>query len=83
VGCRGKAAKSELLRVVRAPDGRVAVDPSGRAPGRGAYIHRAPGCVERAGRPGVLARALRAALDPTAASSLIGELRELVGADGP
>ncbi|HXF57889.1 MAG TPA: YlxR family protein [Actinomycetota bacterium] len=83
VGCRGRAAKAELLRVVRTPDGRVAVDPSGRLPGRGAYVHRREACVERAGRRGALARALRTSLPPEQAGSLMEELRALMGADRP
>ena len=40
VACRAKGGKRELIRVVRRPDGRVHSDPSGKAPGRGAYLHR-------------------------------------------
>ncbi len=45
-----KAPKAELLRVVRLAGGEVAVDPTGSAPGRGAYVHRDVGCVEAAVR---------------------------------
>lgn len=83
VGCRGKATKAELLRVVRTPDGRVEVDPSGRLPGRGAYVHPTEGCVERARRRGTLARALRTSLQPEQAGSLMEGLRALMGADRP
>jgi predicted RNA-binding protein YlxR (DUF448 family) len=62
VGCRGRSAKGALIRVVRRSDGTVAVDPEGRAPGRGAYVHADPVCVEAAVRHGALARALRAGL---------------------
>ena len=46
VACRQEAGKGALIRLVRGPDGSAATDPSGRAPGRGAYLHRkgaAPG----------------------------------------
>ena len=36
--CRDKKPKRDLLRVVRTPEGRLCVDPSGRAAGRGAYL---------------------------------------------
>ena len=58
VGCRARAPRSELLRIVAGPDG-PAIDGRGDAPGRGAYVHRDPVCLEAAGRPGVLGRALR------------------------
>ena len=38
VACRTERQKRDLLRIVRAPDGSVAIDSSGRAAGRGAYI---------------------------------------------
>ena len=65
VGCRQRAAKQDLLRVV-AQDGVLAPDPDGRSPGRGAYLHRSTACLEAALRRRVFARALRvqAALDP-------------------
>ena len=60
VGCRGQAPKGDLLRFVER--GGVPVpDPSGSAPGRGAYVHRDPDCVELALRRGALLRALRTA----------------------
>ncbi len=64
VACRGVGAKPELLRVVRTPAGEVRVDPSGKAPGRGAYVHRDPGCARRALARGgrALARTLRRGL---------------------
>ncbi len=60
VGCRQRTRKSALLRVVRTTDGGVLVDPAGSAPGRGAYVHRDPRCVEAAFARDALTRALRA-----------------------
>jgi predicted RNA-binding protein YlxR (DUF448 family) len=58
VGCRERAAKSELVGVARTPAG-VRVDPNGASPGRGAYVHRNPACVAAALRKGAFASALR------------------------
>lgn len=44
MSCRGRFPKGELLRVVRSPHGRVEVDPTGKQPGRGAYLCRQEGC---------------------------------------
>ena len=61
VGCRGKAPKRALLRIVASPGGSPVVDRAGGAPGRGAYLHA--GCLDAATRNDVLARALRCRLD--------------------
>ena len=60
VGCRTRVAKIDLLRVVAVP-GTIAVDPRGRLPGRGAYVHPDPACVELAERRKAFPRALRQA----------------------
>ncbi|MEX2203827.1 MAG: YlxR family protein [Actinomycetota bacterium] len=64
VGCRGKAPKRSLLRLAVDSDGRVAVDPTGRQPGRGAYLHRDRSCVDAALAHGALVRALGAGAAP-------------------
>ena len=38
VGCNERRDKGDLWRVVKAPDGTVSLDKTGRAAGRGAYI---------------------------------------------
>lgn len=58
VGCGEVQGKRQLTRVVRAPDGRVQIDPTGKASGRGAYVHERQDCWERALR-GRLSHALR------------------------
>jgi predicted RNA-binding protein YlxR (DUF448 family) len=60
VACRQEAGKRTLIRIVRGPEGGVQVDLSGRAPGRGAYLHRDPGCIENARRKRALERSLHA-----------------------
>ncbi|GAB2750662.1 YlxR family protein [Nocardioides pakistanensis] len=62
VGCRVRAPKQELLRVVASGsvgDQLVVPDPGARAPGRGAYIHPTLECLELATRRRAFARALR------------------------
>jgi predicted RNA-binding protein YlxR (DUF448 family) len=58
VGCRSRAAKIDLLRVV-AVSGVLVVDRRGRLPGRGAYVHPEPACVDLAERRRAFPRALR------------------------
>ena len=44
VVCRTKRPKRELTRVVRTTEGTVAIDPTGRMNGRGAYVCREASC---------------------------------------
>jgi predicted RNA-binding protein YlxR (DUF448 family) len=60
VACRQEAGKGNLVRVVRTADGSAAVDVTGRAQGRGAYLHRDPSCIEIARKKKALDRALKA-----------------------
>ena len=74
VACRTKRAKRELVRVVRAPDGRVTIDETGRLAGRGAYLCREAGCWTTALERGALGRALE--------TPLPAELREIAARPG-
>jgi uncharacterized protein len=74
-GCRARVPKSDLVRVARGADGLGRLDPTGAAPGRGAYVHPRADCVEAAIAKGGLARALRAGVAPDE----VGRLRDLVG----
>jgi uncharacterized protein len=76
-----KGGKAELARVVSGPDGEVRIDPTGKASGRGAYVHRAEACIREATRHGALARALKAPLAPAEAGRLVAQLLETVGDD--
>lgn len=58
IACRSHDAKRGLLRIVRSPEGDVALDPTGRRNGRGAYLCGQPACWEKALGTPLLARAL-------------------------
>jgi predicted RNA-binding protein YlxR (DUF448 family) len=55
-----------MTRVVRGSDGTVAVDLSGRAPGRGTYICDDPACHEPARLSVAIKRALYTNVEPGA-----------------
>lgn len=59
IGCRQEAGKRALVRIVRTPEQRVAVDTSGRANGRGAYLHATPACWEKALKGSTINHALK------------------------
>lgn len=58
LGCRQRAPRSSLLRVV-ARDGVAVADAAASLPGRGAWVHPDSGCVENAIRRRAFGRALR------------------------
>jgi predicted RNA-binding protein YlxR (DUF448 family) len=62
VGCRKRGAKSDLLRVVGMVTDQswsVVADEHARRPGRGAYLHFSPECLDQAERRRAFPRALR------------------------
>jgi len=58
VGCGSVTAKRQLVRVVRGLDGEVRPDPTGKAPGRGAYLCAKRTCWEIALKKKRLERSL-------------------------
>ncbi|MFJ2111035.1 MULTISPECIES: YlxR family protein [unclassified Streptomyces] len=58
LGCRKRAAKSDLLRIVVIGEHCVP-DPRGTLPGRGAYTHPALNCLDLAVRRRAFPRAFR------------------------
>lgn len=44
IACREMKPKREMLRVVRNAEGEISADPTGKAPGRGAYICQSEEC---------------------------------------
>ena len=84
VGCRQRATRKDLLRVVAGEQGtghRLGPDPAGRAPGRGAHLHPAPECLELALRRRAFGRALRVqgALDSAELEEFLRDLHERSG----
>lgn len=48
LGCRNMLPKRDLLRVVQNKEGKVSIDLTGKAPGRGAYICKSTECMSKA-----------------------------------
>ncbi len=48
LGCGEMKPKKELIRAVKAPDGEISMDLTGRKSGRGAYICRSAECFRKA-----------------------------------
>lgn len=86
VGCRRRDVRSALLRVVAEWNdagehiARVVADPRLRLPGRGAWLHPTPECLDLAVHRKAFGRALRvkAFLEVTAVSAYIDALEQSV-----
>lgn len=59
IACRKVDAKRGLTRLVRLPEGHVAIDPTGKRAGRGAYLCAERGCWETALKRKAIERALK------------------------
>lgn len=79
VGCMEKYEKSELIRVLRTPEGDVTIDTTGRANGRGAYLCRKSECLEKALKNRGLERSLGMRIPDTVVEELKKEMDELEG----
>ena len=77
VGCREMKEKRDLIRVVRTPEGEVALDPTGKRSGRGAYVCRQAECLRRAIRQKQLDRQLEITLTPEITGALTAEMERL------
>ena len=64
VGCREKHPKGALVRIVRSAAGEVSIDPTGRSPGRGAYICPRQECLQAARRHNGLAWSFKGRVTP-------------------
>jgi predicted RNA-binding protein YlxR (DUF448 family) len=77
VACRTLKPRNSLIRLVRLPDGSVALDNSVRMHGRGAYVCCKRDCVELAAKRGGLARALKKPVPPELMKDVIALVQEM------
>ncbi len=75
VGCKEVLPKRTLIRIVRQGEA-VRVDPTGKAAGRGAYLHNQKSCWER-GLKGALAHALKTELTSEDRNALLAFMASL------
>ena len=62
IGCREMKAKSELVRIIKTPEGEVCLDKTGRMNGRGAYICLNKDCYKRAVKSKGIEKSLKMAI---------------------
>lgn len=70
ISCREMFEKRSLRRVVRTPEGQVCYDPTGKKPGKGAYLCTTPDCFKKLKKSKLLEKNLKAEIP----SSLYEEL---------
>lgn len=81
IGCRKVDSKRSMLRIVRTTnDAGVQIDPTGKLPGRGAYLHAEPACWEAALKGNRLAQALKTELSAEEKEMLTAHMKQLSGA---
>jgi predicted RNA-binding protein YlxR (DUF448 family) len=66
-----------MVRVVRTPEGTIEVDPTGKRPGRGAYLCQRKSCWERALKRRSLDHALKTELDDATRAALLAYAQSL------
>jgi len=59
VACKQKKPKEELIRLVRVPEGKIELDPTGKRLGRGAYLCKENECIKKAIKTKRLERTLK------------------------
>jgi len=79
IGCREMKEKKYLIRVVRNQEGQIAVDPTGRMNGRGAYICRDPECFAKARKSRALNREFSADVPEDVYEDVARQLEAHVG----
>ncbi len=57
-GCGEMKPKKELVRVVKTPEGKISLDPTGKMNGRGAYLCKDPQCLRKAQKSKRIEKAL-------------------------
>ncbi|WP_149453931.1 RNase P modulator RnpM [Pasteuria penetrans] len=76
VATRDFLTRGELLRVVRTPARKVYWDPTGKAPGRGAYVCPTLDCIDRAEKRRALERALRVSVPAAVYAELRSQVKQ-------
>ena len=74
-GCNEMKTKSELVRVVKSPEGEISLDLSSRKNGRGAYICKNLDCFNMAIKKKAFLRAFGENISEQTKQSIEGELK--------
>ncbi|MCR4724176.1 MAG: YlxR family protein [Clostridia bacterium] len=76
IGCMKSKPKQELVRIVADGNG-LHIDPSGKMPGRGAYLCRNEECAKLALRKNAFGRNLKTEVSRQEAESIVEQIAQL------
>ena len=76
VGCCERKPKSELIRVLRTPEGEIVLDTTGKKNGRGVYICHDVKCFNKARKSGKVASHLECPIPDSIYETIENELRQ-------
>ena len=79
VVCRGHKTKDQLIRVVRSKDGEVALDLTGKMPGRGTYVCTSKECWRALESNNALEHGLRCSITSHDKAVLVAKAVEVIG----
>ena len=74
LGCNEHKPKSELMRVVRTPEGDVVLDFTGKKSGRGAYVCHSLACLRKARKSKRLEKNLECSISDEVYDSMESEI---------
>lgn len=77
IGCNEKKLKKELIRIVKNSNAEVAVDKTGKMPGRGAYICNNIECLKKAVNSKRLERSFEMKIENEIYNELQKQIQEL------
>ncbi len=72
VACSDRESKKQLMRIVKNKEGQIFVDSSGKANGRGAYVHLSEECIDKTIKGHLIEKAFKS----TVPSELYDRLKE-------
>ena len=76
-GCREMKNKTDMIRVIRTPDGEIRIDETGKMKGRGAYICRSLSCLKASLGNHGLERSLHTRIPGEICQQLEEEMKQL------
>lgn len=77
IGCGEMIAKREMLRVIKTKDNEIKLDRTGKANGRGAYLHSNRECFASAVKSKALERSFKMSIHPDIYEDLGKELMDI------
>ncbi len=62
VACGEHGDKKQLMRIVKTKEGEIFLDPTGKANGRGTYVHLSNECIEKSIKSKAIERSFKMAM---------------------